>query len=171
MKSYTIALLSALAGLGPLVSIGDAEILLATGKTTPSVYGGGTYIIDFNDDAPGGTIFNFTTTEAYTTVVVMFNAEAACGGDAFHWLDVDILVNPAGAPGETAILPSNGDNAFCSGNDTDSNMLYGGDGWVSACTIGVILLRNAGTHTVRVRVDGAHCGIARLDDMSLVVMK
>jgi hypothetical protein len=38
-------------------------------------------------------------------------------------------------------------------------------------TQATIVLANAGEHTVKVRVNGANSGIARLDDMSLIVMR
>jgi hypothetical protein len=93
-------------------------------------------------------------------------------GNSFNWVDIDLVVNPAGPTGDTVVAPSNGDNAFCSGNDTPSDFVYdGGDGWVSAVTQATMVLPQAGAHTVRVRVSGAHANLSRLDDMSLIVMK
>lgn len=164
----TAILFGAMAAASPA----RAEVLLAQTQTSPSVFGGATYIVDFNGAAAGGTQFNFTTAAANTRVVVMFNAECAHQGGTQNWVDLDILVNPAGSAPEAAIAPSNGDNAFCSGNGTTT----GGsgnfelDGWVSAATIGTVLLPQAGTHTVRVRVNG-RSSVTRLDDMSLIVMR
>ncbi len=79
--------------------------------------------MDFNGDAAGGQVFTFATSQANTRVVITFNAECAVDNDASHWVDIDIVVNPAGPPGETSASPSNSDNAFCSGNATDSDFL------------------------------------------------
>jgi hypothetical protein len=172
MKLTWKYLLAAIVSLGTTADFARAEILVAQTRTSAVIFGGATYLVDFNGAAAGGDVFNFTTSEPNTKIVVMFNAEAACGGNAFNWVDVDIVVNPAGAAGETVLPPSNGDNAFVSGNDTDSNLLYdGGDGWTSAAVIATMTLAEPGTHSVKVRVNGAHCGISRFDDMSLVVMK
>ena len=161
-----------LAALGLLVANASAEILVAETRTSPSVYGGASYNVDFNGDAANGVYFNFVTSEPNTRVVLAFNAECAVDGSSLKWLDVDIMVNPAGPAGETAASPSNGDNAFCSGNGIASDFLYAsGDGWVSAITLATMVLPQAGIHTVRVRVNGAHSGVARLDDMSLVVWR
>ena len=95
------------------------------------------------------------------------------GGKSVEWVDIDLLVDPAGPTPETAAPPSNGDNAFCSGNGTTT--AGGGnfdlDGWVSAATNATINLPQAGAHTIRVRVNGANAGITRLDDFSLLVLR
>ncbi|MFO1419034.1 MAG: hypothetical protein U1E83_10235 [Methylotetracoccus sp.] len=150
----------------------SAEILLAQTRTTASVYGGASYNVDFNGAAVGGQTFTFTTTAPNTRVVIAFNAECAVDGDGTKWVDIDLLVDPAGPATESAASPSNGDNAFCSGNETPSDFVFGnGDGWVSAITQATVVLPAAGDHTVRVLVKGANSGIARLDDMSLIVWR
>lgn len=156
-----------------LFNSASAEILLAKTRAQPSIYGGATYLVDFNGSSSGGTVFNFTTSAPNTRVILTFNAECAVEGSPTQWLDIDIVVDPAGATGETSAPPSNSDNAFCSGNETASDFLFGsGDGWVSATTQATINLPVAGTHKVKVRVNGANTGgIARLDDMSLVIMR
>lgn len=165
-------LLIGLCALALSSSNARAEILVAQTRTSPAVYGGATYTVDFNGAAVGGTTFNFSTTTPNTRVVLAFNAECAVDGNSFKWVDIDIMVNPAGPSAETAAAPSNSDNAFCSGNDTPSDFLFGdGDGWVSAITQATVLLPTAGSHTVRVRVNGANSGVARLDDMSLIVWR
>jgi hypothetical protein len=145
--------------------------LLARTRTSPAVYGGASYNVDFNGSALGGQTFTFSTSEPNTQVVITFNAECALKGNAFNWFDVDIIVDPAGGTGETIVPPSNSDNAFCSGNDTYSDFVYdSGDGWVSAVTQATMILAQAGTHTVRVRVNGQYTGgISRLDDFSLII--
>ncbi|HEX9782275.1 MAG TPA: hypothetical protein VGA56_06020 [Opitutaceae bacterium] len=172
MNSKLLSTLAAISSLTLATSTGWSEILVAQTRTSAVIYGGATYLVDFNGAAAGGTTFNFTTTEPNTRIVIMFNAEAACANTSFHWVDVDIIVNPAGAAGDVVVPPTNGDNAFVSGNETDSDFLYAsGDGWVSAAAIATMVVPTTGVHTVRVRVNGAHSGIARFDDMSLIVMK
>ncbi|MGH8018371.1 MAG: hypothetical protein ACREIA_08785 [Opitutaceae bacterium] len=173
MNNKVISLLAVLAGFAGATTPGHSEILVAATRTSAAIYGGATYSVDFNGAAAGGTTYNFTTTEPNTRIVIMFNAEAACAGSPTQWTDIDIIVNPAGGAGDYVVPPSNGDNAFVSGNETDSDFLYaGGDGWVSAATIATMVVGPAGVHTVRVRVNGGSSGgISRLDDMSLVVMK
>jgi len=172
-KAKLINALSALCALVIPTHDAWAEILVAQTRTTPAIYGGSSYIVDFNGAAAGGEVFNFSTSEPNTRVVITFNAECAVATDAFHWLDIDIIVDPAGPTGEIAAPPSGSDNAFCSGNETPSDFLSGsgGDGWVSAVTQTTIVLATPGVHTVKVRVNGAHSGVARLDDMSLIVMR
>jgi hypothetical protein len=171
MKHHTFYYFLLFSALTLLTCNANAEVLVAKTRTSPIVFGGSTYSIDFNGAAAGGTQYGFSTSGSSTKVVFMFNAECVAGGDAYHWADVDILVDPAGPVGEYKVKPSNGDNAFCSGNNTPSNILYdSGDGWVSASIIGVATLP-AGVHHVRVRVNGAHANLIRLDDMSLVVIR
>jgi hypothetical protein len=169
----SLSVLAAICALTLMTSEVYAEILLARTRTTATVYGGASYTVDFNGSASGGQTFAFATSEPNTRVVITFNAECAVKGNAFNWLDVDIIVDPAGSAGETVVPPSNGDNAFCSGNETHSDFVSdAGDGWVSAVTQATMVLAQAGTHTVRVRVDGQHTGgISRLDDFSLIVQE
>jgi hypothetical protein len=149
-----------------------AEILVAQTRTSEAIYGGATYTVDFNGASAGGTSFSFETTEANTRVMFIFNAECAVDGSRTKWVGVDIMLDPA-VGGEFAVSPSNGDNAFCSGDGTTTT--GGGDfsldGWVSATTVANALIATPGTHSVRVRVDGANSGLARLDDMSLTVIR
>jgi len=171
-RTATLALIPVMVGT-LWVSAVRAEILVAQKRITAAVYGGATYNVDFNGDAAGGTTFTFETTEPNTTVMFIFNAECAVEGGTTKFVEIDIMLNPAGGAGETAVAPSNGDNAFCSGNGTST--AGGGDftldGWVSASTVATAVLSQAGSHTVRVRVDGGNSGVARLDDMSLTVIR
>jgi hypothetical protein len=165
--------LSSLLTLGYFATAAQAEILLATSRSDPAIYGGAAYVVDFNGGAAGGDVLSFSTSQPNTKVVITFNAECAVSGTSFNWLDIDVLVNPAGPTGEAAVAPSNSDNALCSGNATDSDFLYGGgDGWVSATTQATLVLPQAGNHTVRVLVNGAGAStLSRLDDMSLVIQR
>ena len=144
----------------------NAEILLAQTRTGASVFGGATYLVDFNGSAAGGTQFTFNTAQPDTRVVIFFNAECAVEGEESRWVNINILVNPAGPTREAAASPSNDDNALCSVNGTTtagggSSML---EGWVSAVTIATANLPQAGAHTIRVQVDGGPAGVTRLDD-------
>jgi hypothetical protein len=150
-----------------------AEILLAQSTISASVYGGATYNVDFNGAAAGGTTFSFETTEPNTRVMFIFNAECAVDGARTRAVGINIMVDPAGAAAEAAISPSNGDNALCSGDGTTTATPddFTLDGWVSASTVATKLFTVAGTHTVRVVVDGTNSLLARLDDMSLTVIR
>jgi hypothetical protein len=154
-------------------SAANAEILVAATRTDAIVFGGATYLVDFNGSAAGGTEFQFSTGSANTRVVILFNAECAVEGEETRWVDINIVVDPAGPTGETTVAPSNGDNALCSGNGTStatpSNFTL--DGWVSAVTAATTVLPQAGTHKIKVRVDGGFAGVSRLDDLSLIVLR
>lgn len=168
----TIAVIAAMV-FGISARNANAEILVAQTRTSAAVYGGATYTVDFNGAAAGGTTFTFDTVDPDTRIMIIFNAECAVDGEVWRWLDVDILLDPAGGAGESAVSPSNGDNAFCSGNGTSTTagLDFSLDGWVSASTVATAVLSTPGTHSIRVRVDGAHAGVARLDDMSLIVAR
>lgn len=171
-KISLISALSTLCMFNIMSSEAKAEVLLGQTRTSTAIYGGATYNVDFNGNAAGGQTFTFSTTQPNTRVVITFNAECAVNGDSFKYLDLDLLVDPAGPVGETAVPPSNSDNAFCSGNETPSDFLSGGgDGWVSAVTQATMVLAQPGNHLVRVRVNGGFAGVARLDDMSLVIQR
>jgi hypothetical protein len=164
---------AALAGLAMVVPAAPAhaEILVTQTRTDGAVFGGATYFVDFNGGAAGGTQFTFETAGPNRRVIIIFNAECAHQGVTTNYVDIDILVDPAGPSAEAAIAPSNGDNAFCSGNGTttggDTFLL---DGWTSVATVATVMLPQAGTHTVRIRLDG-RSSVTRLDDMSLVVFR
>jgi hypothetical protein len=169
IKLRTVVALAALLTLS--AHLGKAEILLAKTRTSPWVFGGASYLIGFSSAAD--TTHNFTTSQPNTRIVITFNAECMVGGGPVNWTDIDIVVDPAGAPGPVTVSPSDSDNAFCSGNDTPSDVLNnGGDGWVSAVTQTTMVVPTAGVHTVKVLLkNGFAGGLTRLDDMSLVVMK
>ena len=149
-----------------------SEILLGVTRTTPVIYGNANYLVDWNGGAAGGTTHYFQTTEPNTMVVISFNAECVVmeGGNE-KWVGIDIVVDPAGPAGDTVAAPSNSDNALCSGNYSDDGLTGSGDGWVSAMTQTIIVLPEAGQHSVKVRVKGQFSEVARLDDMSLVVQR
>jgi hypothetical protein len=173
---FSNILISAAAWLGFVgvtTAASNAETLLARTRIDAGISGGATYLVDFNGPAAGGTQFNFSTQQANVRVVIFFNAECAVEGEETRYVDLDIVVNPAGPAPEAAVPPTDGDNAFCSGNGTTT--AGGGDftldGWVSAAMIAPLTLPQAGTHTIKVRIHGGAAGITRLDDLSLVVMR
>lgn len=147
-----------------------AEILVAQARTTAITFGGAAYLVDFNGAAAGGTQFGFSTTAPNQTVAILFNAECAVDGGPGLWVNIDLQVDPAGAIGWTAVTPTNGDNALCSGNGTSTG-IGDLDGWVGAAAVGYYTFPVPGLHQVRVRVDGAAGPLSRLDDMSLIVMR
>jgi hypothetical protein len=149
---------------------GHAEVLVAQSRTTPITFGGAAYLVDFNGAAAGGTQFGFSTTAPNQIVAFIFNAECAVDGGPNLWVNIDLQVDPAGAVGWTTVAPTNGDNAFCSGNSTTTG-IGDLDGWVSAATVAYYSFPVPGLHQVRVRVDGASGPLSRLDDLSLVVMR
>jgi hypothetical protein len=168
------AALALLAGISVMTIAAEAqsEILAARTRTDAIVFGGATYLIDWNGAAAGGTSVGFSTPAASTKVIVLFNAECAVDGEEWRYVDVDLVVDPAGPTGET-VVPSNRDNALCSGNGTSTATPsdFTLDGWVSAAIVGVVTLPQAGSHTLRVRVNGGAAGVSRLDDMSLAVIR
>jgi hypothetical protein len=119
--------------------------------------------LDLSSAAGAQTIAGFATPAS--RVVVRFSAECAVGGPTTSWVNLDIIVDPAGAAPPAAIAPTaTTDNAFCSGNGTAV-----ADGWVSAEVQGYAVLP-AGAHTVRVCVNGVNPGSNwRIDDSSLTI--
>jgi len=104
-------------------------------------------------------------TPAPARLVIRYNAECAVGGPVTNYLNLDIIIDPAGAGAPFTAPPSNSDNAFCSGNGTASN----NDGWVSAITQAFASVP-AGAHTVRVCVNGVGAASTwRIDDTSLTI--
>ncbi len=106
------------------------------------------------------------TTEKAGPVVIAFYAECSVDGTIFDWVDIDILVDPAGAGGFAAIPPTDNDNAMCTGFEEAPN--GGDDRWLSAVVAGTIELPK-GTHKVKVRGFLGGEGFVRLDDILLTV--
>jgi hypothetical protein len=153
---------------GLLSSEAWATILLATTNTIPqsSPPLADPAFLDLSSAGGLQTTFAFATSVPNTRVVIRFNAECAVGGGASNWLDVNIIVDPAGAPAPLVVPPTDSDNALCAGNGTASN----NDGWVSAMSQAVLVIPTVGVHTLRVQVDGMGAGATwRIDDLSLVV--
>jgi hypothetical protein len=119
--------------------------------------------LDLSDAAGNQCTLAFATT-VVGRVVIRFNAECSMGGATTAWLDSNIIIDPAGAGAPFVAVPSNSDNALCSGNGTATQ----NDGWVSALTQ-VIATVPAGVHTVRVSVTPFGSALWRIDDISLTV--
>lgn len=117
------------------------------------------------DGADEKNTIKFNTSKA-GPVIVTFYAECSLDGDIFDYVDVDILVDPAGAGGFAPIAPTNDDNAMCAGF---GEMPSGTGGrWISAVVAGVVDLPK-GTHKVRVRGTLNGGNFVRLDDILLSV--
>ncbi len=143
----------------------QADILATATNVEPQGFTAGEpslVVLDGNDDK---STIRFKTSKA-GPVVVAFYAECRIAGAPEAYVDIDILVDPAGSGGFAPIPPTNDDNAMCTGHEG-----FPGPGArsVSAVTAGVINLPK-GNHKVRVSakyVGGE--GAALLDDLLLVV--
>ena len=151
---------------GLWASAASAEVLLFSSNIQGQFFNSVGFV-DLNGPAAGGTTLSFSTTAANQRVSILFNAECAVEGAVSNYVDVDIVVDPAGSFGPFDAPPTNGDNALCSGNGTAT---AASDGWVSAVTIATARPAVAGTHTVRVRVHPIF-GAFFLDDLSLTVLR
>src|SRR5262249_36490623 len=93
------------------------------------------------------TRLNFTTTAARQRVTIIFSAGCSivAGGDP-GWLEVNILVDPAGPVGELTVPPTNraaGGSILCQGGP--------GDNGAAATVVASARPDQAGTNTIRVR--------------------
>lgn len=170
MAKLGITTVLAVAGVvGLMVSQAQAETLRAVStKTVPQTAlsvcpAGIPASLDLSDAAGAQCTLAFATPGA-GRVVIRFNAECSMGGATTAWLNSDIIIDPAGAGVPFVAVPSNSDNALCSGNGTATQ----NDGWVSALTQ-VIATVPAGVHTVRVAVIPVGSALWRIDDISLTV--
>jgi len=119
--------------------------------------------LDLSPAAGVQSVLGFGTPGA-SRLVIRYNAECSVAGPATNYLNLDIIIDPAGAAAPFIAPPSNSDNAFCSGNGT-----AGLDGWVSATTQAIASVP-AGAHTVRVCVNVVGAAPSwRIDDSSLTI--
>jgi hypothetical protein len=168
-KMRYLSALTVLLDFGFIANPVAAEILLTRLNTTPQ---GGTIAanLDLNGLVNGKQITaTFTTAIPNRLVRVIFNAVGAMQGSFSATLDSTILIDPAGQPGPTACVPSNGDNSFVSGNSTPVAI----DGWISAVTQCFYRVPTAGVHTIRVvmtpKPTAPNQSSWRVDDLSLVI--
>jgi hypothetical protein len=117
------------------------------------------------DGVENKNAIKFTTSKA-GPVIITFYAECAVDGFPDDWMDIDILVDSAGAGGFVAIRPTNDDNAMCTGAEAmpDGDI----DRWVGAVVAGVVDLPK-GTHKLRVRAYLYGEGGGHLDDVLVTV--
>jgi len=160
---------ASLAGLLLAASIpatANAEIFTYSTNTNAQVFVPNTEFPVVIDGDAGKTTIGFRT-KGKKRVVVSFYAECAVDGVRGSYLDVDILVRPAGSSQFVAITPTNSDNAMCSGFEAVPN--NSNDGWVSAVVAGVIEVPK-GNHKVKVRGILHSGNSVRLDDILVTVM-
>lgn len=166
------AALVCVAALFPISPL-QADILARAGQSdTRILFGGASYIIDFNSSASGGTVYNFKTTAADTQIAVFFSAECGVEGATNKSVDVDIIVDPAGSTPPYTLIPTAGGDILCSGNGTSTTSYpeYYIDGMVRVTVVAHAKIAPKGTHTIQVRLNG-NSSLSRLHDLSLVVMR
>lgn len=142
-----------------------ADILATATNGFDQVFPAGANFGVVLDGAGGKNTIKFTTEKA-GPVVIAFYAECAVDGTVTDWVDIDILVDPAGSGGYAAIPPTDDDNAMCTGFKEAAS--GGDDRWLSAVVAGTIELPK-GTHKVKVRGNVGGEGSVRLDDILLTV--
>ena len=156
------------------ISEARAEILLAqTNNNATRITGGGATLLPL---AFGQTSMTFTTTAANTRVMIVFNAACALSGyDDRRSIDVDVLVDEYGPRGEIRVAPSEGNSGFCSDFGFSYGDLYNSlpkGGWQRPSMVATMVLFQAGTHTIKIRVNDPRYGeYAWLDDWSLTVLR
>jgi hypothetical protein len=143
----------------------QADIFAAVTNTNSQNFEPGPFGIVV-DGAAGKTTISFKTTEP-KRVIISFYAECAVDGLLGSYVDIDILVDPAGEAGFAAIPPTDSDNAMCSGFEVEPD--ESSNGWVAAVVSGVVEVPK-GTHKIKVRgnLDGGN--LVRFDDILLTVM-
>ena len=140
----------AAAALGALVglwaSAASATVLLFSANSNlPQTFNAPGFV-DLNGTAAGGASLTFATTQANQRVIIFFNATCVVDGEVGAFADVDIFVDPAGTTGELFAPPTGG--VFCQDLSSSSESER-----VSAAIVASVRPAQAGTHTIRVRVD------------------
>jgi hypothetical protein len=165
-KLWSINVLAMVFVVGLLAGQASAEtIRLQTANTAAQT---GSFLnLDLSGSSGVQAFLPFSTTVANSTVIIRFNAECSIEGPATNWVDIDIVVDPAGGGSAvTTVPPTTGDNAFCSGNHTATR----DDGWVSATAQASMIIVPTGTHLVGVLATGRGVNPNfRIDDLSLTV--
>jgi len=163
MKTFAIHAIALAATLS--AGAASADILATATNGDAQVFEAGANFGVILDGAGEKNTIKFTTEKA-GPVVIAFYAECAVDGTVGDWVDIDILVDPAGSGGFAAIPPTDNDNAMCTGFEEAPN--GGDDRWLSAVVAGTIELPK-GTHKVKVRGNVGGEGFVRLDDILLTV--
>ncbi len=143
----------------------QADILAsATNVEDQGFVAGAPFLVTVDGQDEKDTI-RFSTSKA-GPVIVTFYAECAVNGAPDAYVDIDILVDPAGSGGFAPIPPTNDNNAMCSGFAGGPDRI--GGRWVSAVSAGVVNLPK-GNHKVRVSGQFFGEGTVLLDDILLSV--
>lgn len=120
--------------------------------------------IDLSPAAGNQPLLTFAT-PAPSRLIIRFHAECSVGGPDTNYADDNIIIDPAGAGAPFVAVPTNSDNALCSGNGTATF----NDAWVSASSQAIAAVP-AGVHTIQVCIAGIGAGANwRIDDTSLTV--
>lgn len=146
-------------------SVAHAEILATATNPSEQIFAAGSNFGVLVDGPGNKNTVKFKTTKA-GPVIITFYAECRVIGGIYDWVDIDILVDPAGPGGFAPIAPTNDDNAMCTGFGPTPEGT--GGRWISAVVAGVVDLP-AGTHKVRVRGILGSGETVRLDDTLLAV--
>ena len=154
--------------------VAKADVLLTVASTNvTNLFGGASYLVDFNGTTvSGGTEFTFATSAANTRVAVFFSAECGVDGATTQNVNVDIVIDPAGSAPPVTAKPTAGSDVLCSGNGTTTATYpaYYIDGMVRTTVVAYYDVPSKGTHTIRVVLNG-NLALSRLSNMSLIVMR
>lgn len=163
MKTFALCAAAIAATLA--VGTARADILATSVNASSQVFDAGSIFSVVLDGFENKNTIKFSTSKAGPVVITLY-AECAVDGLPNDWMDVDILVDPAGAGGFAAIRPTNDDNALCTGAETEPD--DSADRWVGAVVAGVVDLPQ-GTHKIKVRAYLYGEGFGQLDDILLTV--
>ena len=156
-KGWHVSALGTVLGLGLMAGQASATLLCGITNINP--------LADVAAPFPTTQVIaaTFSTTVVNQLVAIKYNTECAIGGTAGNGLNVDIVIDPAGAPLPFLCSPSNSDNLLCSGNHTPTQ----NDGFVSAITTCLARIPTTGVHVVRVRVTPIPGAPWWIDDQAL----
>jgi len=170
---WRITVLGLVFAVGLLASQASAETIRIVTANTNNQYGnsGGYRFLDLSTLVGPQNILSFATSAVDSKVIIRFDAECRISGsgNGTTWVDINIIVDPAGAPPPVIVSPTNSNNAFCSGKNT-SFFQDNGSGSYSAQA--VMIIGPVGVHTVRVLANGNPGGVAlgwRINGLSLTV--
>lgn len=126
--------------------------------------------LDLNSAAGNQPVVTFSTTAPNTRVVLTFSSECIVGGGFSNYLDIDIVIDPAGAPLAFVAAPTVGTTtSFCSGAGFPTPLPPALEGFPSVVQA-IAVIPTAGVHTAQVRVRGFGSPINwRIDDLSFVI--
>ena len=146
--------LSALA-IAPLA----ADVIRYVTRSPDLIFNTSPRDLPLNDNGATEITFKNTGGGGKKFVAITFSAECAVQGSEFAWLGIDIVVD------DVVVAPSAGDDAFCSGNGTDT----GRDGWLTASRTVAVKL-GSGEHTVKVVAELVGSAEGWIGDSSLTII-